>query len=121
MRTVIDKYAGMPFEYGADCCTFAAECIEALTGKNPIAELSYANEREAYRIIKQHGGLEGALRHYLGEPYDGCQTGDVCLIDANDGRQATAVIYKNRVVARVEKGLMDYPLDRALKVWKCHS
>ena len=121
MRNIIDKYAGLPFEYGADCCAFAAECIESLTGRNPISDLVYANEREAYKIIKQHGGMESAICHYLGEPYDGHQDGDVCLIDANDGRKAAAVIYRDRVVARVENGLVDYPLDRAIKVWKCQA
>lgn len=117
MNEVIFKYSGLPFAYGTDCCRFAAECVESLRGDNPMRDLEYANEREAYKIIKGHGGMEGALRHYLGEPYDGHKDGDVCLIDANDGRDAVAVIWKDRVVARVENGLMDYPLSRARLVW----
>ena len=117
MRKVIDKYASLPFTYGTDCCQFAADVIEHFTGNNPIADLVYTDERSAYRIIRGFGGLGAALRHYLGEPYDGHKDGDVCLIDANDGRDAAAVIYRDRVVARVEGGLMDYPLERAKLVW----
>ena len=117
MRAVIDKYAGLPFSYKADCCRFAAECIESIRGDNPIADLEYSSEREAYKVISEYGSLEAALRFYLGEPYDGHKDGDVCLIDDNRGRDATGVIYRDRVVARVENGLMDYPLDRAKLVW----
>lgn len=118
MRSVIDKYAGMPFDYRSDCCRFAAECVEMVTGKNPIAELSYSTEREAYRIIKQYGGLREAVTHYLGEPSDGeGKDGDVCLIDASNNREALGVIYRDRVVARVESGLMDYPVSRAKTLW----
>jgi len=118
MREVIDKFAGLPFRYGLDCCTFAGECVESVTGTNPMDVLLYEGKSEADAIIKRYGGLEGAMRHILGEPYDGHKDGDVCLIDANDGTHAAAVIYLGRVVARVKGGLMDYPLSRALMVWK---
>lgn len=117
MRHIIDKYAGLPFSYGTDCCQFAAEVIEHFTGNNPIAGLVYSDERSAYRIIRELGGMGAALRHYLGAPYAGHKDGDICLINANDGREAAAVIYRNRVIARVEGGLMDYPLARAKAVW----
>ncbi len=117
MRTVIDKYAGMPFRYGLDCCQFVGECIEAITGKNPMYQFRYKNEGQANAILAQYGDLEGAMRHALGEPYDGHKDGDACLISANGGRFAAAVIYRDRVVARVKGGLMDYPLSRAQLIW----
>ena len=117
MREVIDKYSALPFDYKNDCCRFAAECIESQRGVNPIASLSYATEEEAYTLISRYGGLYHAIKHYLGEPYDDAKTGDVCLLDANDGTEAVGVIYRERVVARVKNGLMDYPLSRAKFVW----
>lgn len=117
MRSVIDKYAELPFRYGLDCCQFAGECVESLTGKNPMDALTYSNEREAYKIIKSFGGLEAAMRHFLGEPYDSHKDGDVCIMDNNEGRELAAVIYRDRVVARVENGLMDYPISRATLIW----
>ena len=117
MRSVIDKYAGLPFRYGQDCCRFAAECVEAVTGNNPMFGLRYSDEREAYRIINRYGGLEGALRHFLGDPYAGHKDGDVCLMDDNGGHLAAAVIWHDEVIGRVETGLMNYPLDRAKLIW----
>ena len=117
MRTVIDKYAGLRFRYGQDCCQFVGECIQAITGKNPIGALIYSDEREAYAIINRFGDLEGAMRHFLGKPYDGHKDGDACLMDNNGGRLAAAIIWRNEVIGRVENGLMNYPLDRAKLVW----
>jgi hypothetical protein len=117
MRHVIDKYAGLPFGYGEDCCQFAGEVIESFTGSNPMDVLKYSNERQAYRIIRQYGGLEGAMRHFLGDPYDGLKDGDVCIMNNTDGSELAGVIYNNEVVARVESGLMNYPASFANLVW----
>ena len=117
MRSVIDKYSGLPFRYGLDCCQFAGECVESLTGKNPMDALTYSTEREANKIIESFGGLENAMRHFLGEPYDGHKDGDVCIMDNNAGQMISAVIYRGRIVARVPGGLMDYPITRALRIW----
>ena len=117
MKAVINKYAGLPFRYGQDCCQFVGECIEAITGKNPIVGLTYSDEREAYAIIDRFGGLENAMRHFLGEPYDGHKDGDACLMDNNGGRLAAAVIWRNEVIGRVGNGLMNYPLNRAKIIW----
>lgn len=117
MKNVIRKYAGLPFSYGTDCCAFAGECVEELTGINPMQKFSYANESEALQIIESYGDLETAITATLGEPYDGMKEGDVCLINTNDGKVAAAIVFNERIVARVAGGLMDYPLSRALKVW----
>jgi len=117
MRNVIDKYAALPFEYGLDCCQFAGECVESITGHNPMDSLSYSNEQEAHGVIESFGGLENAMCHFLGEPYDGIKDGDVCIMDDNKGNKIAAVIYRGRIVARVGGGLMDYPTGRAEKVW----
>ena len=117
MREVIIKYVDRPFSYGDDCCTFVGECVESITGKNPMAAFHYRNKREAYSIIDQFGSLEDAITAVIGEPYDGCKDGDVCTLNANDGTEAAGIIYHDRVLARVQSGLMDYPLDRANRVW----
>ena len=117
IRAVIDKYAGLPFSYGLDCCSFAGECVESMTGINPMSSLSYSNEAQAYEIINSFGGLELAMRHFLGEPYNDYKDGDVCIMDNNRGSKLAAIIYRGRVVARIESGLMDYPIDRAEMVW----
>lgn len=117
MRSVIDKYSGLPFRYGQDCCQFLGECIESLTGRNPMHKIQYSSQTEAQTILDRYGDLEGAMRHFLGEPYDGHKDGDACLMNNNGGELAAGVIYRDRVVARVKSGLMDYPISRALMVW----
>lgn len=117
MREVLIKYVDRPFTYGDDCCTFVGACVESVTGKNPMDNFHYSNRREADQIIDTYGSLEAAITATLGEPYDGCKDGDVCTLDANDGTEAAGVIYRERVVARVANGLMDYPLERAKRVW----
>ncbi|MBW2561659.1 MAG: hypothetical protein JRE40_12505 [Deltaproteobacteria bacterium] len=117
MRSVIDKYSGLPFKYGLDCCQFASEFIEAQTGIDPAPGVDYKSKAEADKLINKYGDLEGLMIHFLGEPYDGCKNGDVCIMDNNIGDIVAAVIYRDRIVARVPGGLMDYDIDRAIKVW----
>ena len=118
MLDVIRKYDRTPFSYGLDCCQFVGDCLESITGNNPMNGFAYKNKREAYRIIKSYGSLEKAITATLGEPYDGIKDGDVCTISANDGTEAAGIVFNNRIIARVEDGVMDYPLERALRVWE---
>jgi len=115
---IIQKYDRMPFRYGLDCCRFAAECVESITGKNPMAGIEYSNEAEAYAIIDRHGDLEGALRAHLGEPYDGRKDGDVILAECSDGSQLAGIIFNGVCVVRTKVGIADWPIRRARLVWE---
>ena len=117
MKDVIRKYVDMPFEYGNDCCAFVGECVESITGDNPMNVFNYQTEAEAAALLGVYGGLERAITATLGQPYDDIKDGDVCLINSNDGRHAAGIVFQGRIVARVANGLMDYPLERALRVW----
>lgn len=116
---IIRRYENVPFKYGVDCCAFVGDCVEELTGNNPMCNFSYDDEDTAYQIIDSFGTLEDAISATLQRlPYDGLKTGDICVIDSGDGRQAAGIIYGDRIVARVKTGLMDYPLSRALAIWE---
>lgn len=117
MRDILLKYSSKPFRYGDDCCAFVGDCLKQMTGKNPAEGLRYKTKAEADAIIEKHGSLEAAISFYLGSPYDGIKDGDVCLLPTNDGDVAAGIVFNGRIVARVARGLMDYPLDRAIKVW----
>lgn len=118
MRNIIDKYSRRPFRYGADCCAFVGECVEANTGCNPMERFTYSTEDEANQIISEFGDLEAAITATLGEPHnDEPKNGDVCVFP-NAGRQIAGIVYKNRIVARTQSGVMDYPLDWALNFWE---
>ena len=120
MKTVIDKYTSAPFIYGvADCCRFAAECFEALHGRNPMAELSYSGEAEALAIIDRHGTLYDAMCFYLGKPrgsIDEAEAGDVAWLRYNGGEMAAAVA-GDVILVRTQNGLMEWPLKWAGAVW----
>ena len=117
MIEVIKKYAGLPFRYGQDCCQFAGECVEAITGKNPMLGFLYDDEKSAYDIIHSYGDLEGAALSLLGDPYTGHKDGDVCLLEIK-GRQLIGIIFNGRAVVRTEQtGLMDLPINRAKLIW----
>lgn len=117
---VIEKYQGMPFSYGADCCTFAAECYEAQTGRNPMAELTYADEAEALALVTRYGGLENIMTAMLGEPYNERNDGDLCL--ANNGlAELAGVYYQGRCIVRTKKGLTTWSPNSIRKVWPCRK
>ena len=117
MIKVIQKYTGIPFSYGLDCCQFVGECVESITGKNPMDGFEYSNEAEAYEVIGKYGKLEDAMRATLGEPYDGYKDGDICLLEMKDGQQLAGVVFQGRVVVRAKRDLMDLPASAAKIVW----
>ena len=116
MRAVIDKYSAIPFTWGADCCTFVGECVEALTGHNP--NFAYSTHAEAKKILARFGSLEAAITDRLGGPYFGYRNGYVALVESAGGIPLAGIFYRGRIVVRVQTGLMDLPPCRALRVWR---
>lgn len=54
MASVVKSYQKARFKLGEyDCCLFAADCIHALTGRDPLADFRgrYATPIEAFTII----------------------------------------------------------------------
>lgn len=113
---VIQKYDCLPFRFGDDCCQFAGDVIEAITGSNPMDRFSYSSEAEANDIISSFGGLKSAITNTLGEPDGLLQSGDIALVKFL-GIVGAGVVYKDRLVVRTQRGVMDYPLDRAVCSW----
>lgn len=112
------------FRWGShDCVTFAAECVEARTGRNPMAGLEWPDASTAARMLRQIGGLRAAVTSRLGEPgapgY--ARTGDVALCtDPNDatGREMLAVCHGGVLLAPSAKGLAVLPLAAARCAWR---
>lgn len=117
MNAVIDKYQGLPLEWGkTDCCQFVGECIEAMLGVNPAKFVKYDSERAARRLFKIHGGLEGVLTMMLGSPVPDFQDGHVGLVD-NGATESTGIFLGDRIICRTETGLVDLHAARAKRVW----
>jgi hypothetical protein len=122
MREIIIKYTHAPFEYGVtDCCQFAGECIEAVTGKNPMHGFLYDDEKSAYEIIESYGSLDAAITATLGEGIQGeyePHDGDVALCKSTNDIEIVGVVCQGRIVVLSPKtGVTDWPLERAWNVW----
>lgn len=82
------------FKWGQrDCAFFVADCIKAMTGRDPVKDLrkSYKTETGARRLILQYADdLPGFVDARLGDcveridPAD-VQEGDILVIDTPDG------------------------------------
>ena len=118
MRAIIDKYAAMPFSYGADCCQFVGECVEAVTGTNPAAAFRYTDEASATELIASYGTLAGLVTAVYGQPYDGHKDGDITVHDQADGTQVAGVVYRGESIVRTKAGLMNWPLTWARGIWE---
>lgn len=60
----IEARSAKPFRWrrGRDCVGFSAACVEAQTGRDPLADLlSWRTRREALAVAEAQGGLESAL------------------------------------------------------------
>jgi hypothetical protein len=93
---VVKAAAGKPFTWGVhDCCQFAADCIQAVTGRDRRTLFpNYTDEAGAAAIREQFGGMRGLLSHALGEPvsWELAMTGDIVLIDMGQGPQPAVCV-----------------------------
>jgi len=118
---VVQKWASTPFTYGADCCQFAGEMVEAIHGWNPMLAFDYASEASAAKIIESHGSLERAIEATLGPGHEEPAEGDVVVVDQTDGSQIAGVVFKGRIAVRTFQGITDWPVEYARRAWSCRS
>ena len=116
---VAGRWRARPFEYGvADCCQFARDLVREATGVDYGREWTYASEEEAEGIIEQHGGLEGLVSRYLGEPVgpDDLEVGDLCLVQA-PGFEMLAAKSGQGAYGPSRKGIVMVQSHRIAKGW----
>lgn len=117
----IQARQSMPFEWGVnDCTTFAADCVEAMTGIKHLPELrAYTTDLQAARVLKKHGGVQGIANAALGEPLPAlmAQIGDVVLTDAN-GSDMLAICNGGTCIAPGKDGLVNISMDSARLCWR---
>ncbi|WP_028021385.1 DUF6950 family protein [Enterobacter cloacae] len=99
-----------PFLWGEhDCCLFAADCAEAMTGDNFADGWrgTYDSETGAKKALLRGGGsLEKVLAKYLDEvPVKMAQRGDIAIVE-NAGTRCAGVIYGGAVWVPGETGLV---------------
>ena len=117
--------ADKPFQWGAhDCCTFAAMCVEAVTGLPIwIAGLSaYTDAAGARRALVRAGydDLPAALDAALGprKPAAFAQRGDVAVVTGPLGAACVVVdLSGERLVGVSPDGVARLPIGEALAAW----
>lgn len=120
----VHDHARRPFAWGtADCCTWAFDAVQAVTGVDAIADLrgTYRTRWQALRVLWRVGGLRGLLDARLpGRVPDGglLMHGDVGLVPGGlcvGGPMlvgALAVWWRGVWVAQGADGLVTLPADR---------
>lgn len=110
-----------PFLWGEhDCCLFAADCAEAMTGDNFADGWrgTYVSEMGAKKALLRGGGsLEKVLAKYLDEiPVKMAQRGDIAVVE-NAGTRCAGVIYGGAVWVPGEEGLVCLRI-KPLSAWR---
>lgn len=111
----------MAFDWGShDCCTFAAGAVEAVTGRNPMADVPpYSNEFDAVRMVHEGGGMEALATSILGESVSPmfATVGDVVLL-TNEDRELLGVCNGVNAIAASKDGTAALEMSAAIAAWK---
>jgi hypothetical protein len=118
----MQERAAMPFAWGVnDCALFAADCVLAITGRDPAAALrgTYDDALGAARRIEELGGLQAAASAALGEPVAPgfASVGDVVLA-MNEGRELLMVCNGTSAIGPAEGGAAALGMESAIVAWK---
>lgn len=123
LAVCIDQHKDKPFAWGThDCVTFAAACVEAITGVNKLADIgvTWSTELGAARAIKRLGfdNLGDAVASVLPEKARG-QRGDIVLCQGQDeGYCFLAVLAHDKAVSPSEAGLLHIPKSQIIKAYE---
>ena len=123
LAAVVVARMGAPFVWGLhDCCVFAADCVQAVTGRDLGADLrgSYRTEREAARLLHRLGGVASLAADRLGPvvPAASAAPGDIGLCRLN-GRDCLAVCVGGHFLAPGHCGLVAIGLPDIARAWRC--
>lgn len=124
LNDTIESARDKPFVWGThDCALFAAECVQAVTGRDYAAPFfgQYDSVAGASALLDSHGGLEGivAAAGFAEIPPAFATRGDLALVE-NDGRELLGVLELSGrfVAAPGAEGLLLLPLSQARKAWR---
>jgi hypothetical protein len=118
----IAKFNDKPFAWGThDCCTFAADCVLAMTGIDHLADHrgGYKSAIGAARRLEKVGGIEAGMTTLLGAPIDPkfAQRGDVVCFTSPLGDTAGVCMGSN-IAAPGLDGMAFTPMSEAFKAWR---
>jgi hypothetical protein len=111
------------FAFGqADCCLFAARCVDAMTDGNFEAALRacYHDEATALAYLERMGGMQAAVTVHLGPPLERpamARRGDVVMFHDGAGRE-TLGICTGELLATTGQGFTFQPMTLASVAWR---
>jgi hypothetical protein len=118
---LVSAVQARPFAWGEhDCCLWAADAVQALTGADPAGDLrgTYQTEQGAARVLLRIGGLVAAGARC------GCEidlrrviAGDVGLVRWPDGVECLGVRGAKAWICVGESGLVWLPDNSASRAW----
>lgn len=117
----MEAFNEKPFEWGIhDCCTFAADCVLAMTGVDQMAGYrgGYKTAVGAARKLAKAGGMEAAITAELGGSIDPAfaQRGDVVCFNSPLG-DTCGVCVGSTIAAAGLYGITHTPMVQAFKAW----
>lgn len=123
LAALVERARTARFEWGKfDCCTFAADAVQAVRGDDPLAHLrgSYGSLRAARRLLEELGGLRRAVTSLMGEPMAEprcAQRGDLVLVEP-DGYPALAVVHGASALLPLGAGVQRVPMADWRMAWR---
>ena len=120
LQNQITQFNDKPFAWGAhDCCTFAADCVQAMTGEDKMIKYrgGYTTELGANKKLKRAGGLEAAITAELGEPKKAvyAQRGDVVYFHSLG--DTAGICLGSKIAAPSLNGIVYTPMSEAILAW----
>ena len=123
----IESAQKKPFQWGLfDCFTFAADCVEAVTGVDPMKGLrgTYESPKEAYEILNELGGPETAITaHLKAIGYGPCRAthakrGDIIILAQQSFKARMGIVSGSRALCPFELGgLAGLPIPQGANAW----
>lgn len=122
LATHLSAVQAIPFKWAVhDCCTFAADAVKAITGTDPMADLSgtYHNALQAARVLRAEGGLPAAVSKRLGfgKLPALAQRGDVILFNMRGHGSALGICTGPLFAAPGENGMEFFSMEAAQVAW----
>lgn len=121
----VESRRAEPFAWGSqDCCLFAADAVQAITGVDPAASLrGYTSKAEAVELIAKYGTLEdlvsGKCRemNFVEVAPKLAQRGDLVVFE-NAGNPALGVCLGAHAAFPGKDGLVFHPLAECRRAWR---